>query len=84
MLFPSKATPYDASVLPKITIAIKCLSEKDYKPIDLFNEMRGQVIDIGDFLDVMDCLYLLGIIYINEENGVISYVDENNSTKNGC
>lgn len=73
MIFPSRETSYKSSVIPKMIIAMELLSQKNYKPNELFKIMEGTVVDVSEFLNVMDCLYLLGEIEL-DVNGEIKRV----------
>ena len=66
MKFPSKVTPYKASILSKFPTVLSVLETEN---------MKSKVADVGEFLEILDCLFALGRIELNEEEGVLRYVD---------
>lgn len=74
MKFPSKVTPYQASILAKFPAVLTCLENEDMKPDALFKKVKSKVSDIGEFLEILDCLYALGKVELIEEGGVLHYV----------
>lgn len=77
MKFPSKVTPYQASILAKFPIALSHLETADMKPEELYKKMKSKVADVGEFVEIMDCLYALGKVELIEEGGTLHYVDGN-------
>lgn len=72
MQLPNKLYSYKASTLaliPKVLTELKS-GPKEVK--DLFLLIRPTLSDATDFLSVMDCLYALQSIDINEEGEVFS------------
>lgn len=74
MKFPSKVTPYQASILAKFPAVLTCLENEDMRPDALFKKVKSKVSDIGEFLEILDCLYALGKVELIEEGGVLHYV----------
>lgn len=74
MKFPSKVTPYKSSILAKFPVVLSCLENKDMKPDELYKEIKSKVIDVGEFLEILDCLYALGKVELLEEGGLLHYV----------
>ncbi len=74
MNFPNKVTSYKESILSKFPIVLNLLSKRDYSLSTLYRELSDK-ISAKDFIDVLDCLYLLNKIEI--ENEVIRYVERN-------
>ncbi len=77
MRFPSKVTPYQDSILAKFPIVLNFLVEQDMKPKDLYKKVKNKVSDIGEFLEILDCLFALGKTEFNREGGTLHYVDRN-------
>ena len=71
MKFPSKVTPYKASILAKFPAVLSGLETEDV----LYRKVKSKVADVGEFLEILDCLFALGKIELNEEEGVLRYVD---------
>ena len=76
MRLPSKVTPYKKSDLSKLPLAIKLLQEGDIGPVELFRKMKQSNVDIVDYIEIMDCLYLLGRIDFLPLTEVLHYVEE--------
>jgi len=70
MQLPNKLYSYKNSTLALIP---KVLDELRYGPVpagQLYQNVRSQLVDATDFLSVMDCVYALGAVDINEEGEV--------------
>ena len=74
MKFPSKVTPYQASIVAKCPVVLSCLETEDMKPDMLYKKVKSKVSDVGEFLEILDCLYALGKIELYPEGGVLHYV----------
>lgn len=74
MKFPSKVTPYQASILAKFPVVLSCLESEDLRPDDLYKKVKSKVTDIGEYLEILDCLYALRKIELREEGGMLHYV----------
>ena len=73
MKFPSKVTPYKESIIAKFPVALIFLEKEDMTPSDLFTKVkRSKITDISEFVDILECLYTLNKIELNEE--VLHYV----------
>ena len=70
MQLPNKLYSYENSTLALIP---KVLKELQYGPKmvkDLYNDLKPSLDDPTDFLSVMDCLYALRAVDINEKGEV--------------
>ncbi len=74
MKFPNKVTSYKESILSKFPIVLNLISKRDYALSTLYRELSDK-ISAKNFIDVLDCLYLLNKIEL--QNEVIHYVDRN-------
>ena len=72
MKFPSKVTPYKESIIAKFPMILSKVEKKDMTPADLYRSMKNKVVDIREFMDILDCLYALNKIELIGE--VIHYV----------
>lgn len=54
---------------------MRIIRDTDITPNNLYKRVKGQFEDIGEYLEVLDCLYALGKIELDEKRGVIHYVD---------
>ena len=43
-------------------------------PAELYKKMKSKVEDVGEFLEVVDCLYLLGKVELVPDREVLRYV----------
>jgi hypothetical protein len=74
MSFPSKFTRFDKSILAKISLLII----DDVESIELSELIRlrsAKFEDISELMLALDVLYALGRIEIEENEGIIRYVN---------
>lgn len=74
MRLPSKVTPYKKSTLSKFPVVISVLQQQDMSPIELFSKVKGKGIDMADYVEILDCLYMLGTVELFAEKEVLHYV----------
>lgn len=77
MRFPSKVTPYKESILAKFPAVLSHLQYEDMTPSDLYKKVKSKVEDVGEFLEILDCLYALGKIELLTNEEVLHYVERN-------
>lgn len=70
MLLPNKLFSYNQSVLSKLPFILREL-ETQSSPRELFLSLGYIVSDPLEFIDALDCLYALGEIELNEDEGRI-------------
>lgn len=75
MRLPSRVTPYKNSTFAKFPIVLSALKEWDMTPYTLYRKMKSKTFGVADFIEVMDCLFLLGKVEFIKEKGVLHYVD---------
>ena len=75
MRLPSKVTPYRKSVLAKFPAVIKVLQQGDIRPGDLYQKVKRGV-DMADFIEILDALYLLEKVDFIPGKGVLHCVEE--------
>lgn len=73
MRFPSKVTQYEDSSLPSFLKILSLVEKEDITVIDLYKKVKSKV-NINDFVTILDTLFSLGYIVLNDDNGVIHYV----------
>ena len=73
MRLPSKVTPYKASILAKMPIILKTLEVRDMRPEELFQKVKGRGINPADFIEIMDCLFILGKVEFLPGTEVLHY-----------
>ena len=71
MKLPSKVTTFKKSILVFLPKILGILSEKDYS-INRLYYMVSKEMSINEFIDSLDCLFMLGKVTINME--VLHYV----------
>ena len=72
MQLPNKLYSYKASTLELVPKVLTELKNGPKEVKDLFLVMRPALADATDFLSVMDCLYALRAVDINEDGEVYS------------
>lgn len=75
MKLPSKFISYKDSIISKFPIFLSHLESVDLSVLELYKKTRKDVDNISEFMDILDCLYVLGKIDFNGE--VLHYVKEN-------
>lgn len=66
MRFPSKVTRYNDSVISYFPFVLKQLEKSNLSPLKLYRIASRKVKNVGEFIDVLDCLYALGAIDMTE------------------
>lgn len=74
MKFPNKVTPYKESILAKFPVVLTALKNEDMNPVRLFAKVKSKVTDVGEFIEILDCLYAMGKIELLDEGEVLHYV----------
>ena len=74
MRLPSRVTPYKNSTFARFPKVLSLLKERDMYPQELYRQVKGKNFEVSDFIEVMDCLYLLGRVELTK-GGVLRYVD---------
>lgn len=74
MRLPNKVITYKESTIAKFPVILACLNEQDLTPGALYKKVKSKVDDIGEYIDILDCLYALGKIELIEYMGVLHYV----------
>jgi len=72
MLFPSKFTNFEESVISKMILILE-VKDETIAVIDLYNNLKKKFQSIDEFIFALDGLYAIG--YIEIENEVIKYVN---------
>ena len=72
MRLPSKFISFKESILPKFIGILTKLQEYDMTVLELYKRFKGQVENIDEFIEILDCLFALGKISYNGE--VLHYV----------
>ena len=70
MLLPNKLFSYNESVLSKLPLILRELDQPK-TPNELLVSLGNNAKSPLELLDALDCLYALGQVELNEENGRI-------------
>ena len=62
MRLPSKFISFKESILPKFIGILTKLQENDMTVLELYKRFKGQVENIDEFIEILDCLFALGKI----------------------
>ena len=67
MKLPSKEIAIRESVIFKMTIILDALTDSPAEPESLYNLLHDSFSDTSEFIDCLDCLYILRKIWADEE-----------------
>lgn len=70
MQFPNKLYSYRKSTLALIPIVLCAIENNPIAVAELYKRIRPSLSDATDFLSVMDCLYALRAVDVNDEGEV--------------
>lgn len=76
MRLPNKLFPYKESIISKFPFIIKVLREKTTDVLELYRFCQSQNIFSGiiEYMQVLDCLFVLGCVEFDEKEKVLYYV----------
>lgn len=74
MRLPSKVTSYKDSTFVKFPVILGYLKDGDMRPDDLFKKVKAKNFSVVDYMEVLDCLYMLGKIEMKPGKEVLHYV----------
>lgn len=72
MLVPNKTISINESCLYRSAMLLSKL-KNGTSVIELYQAEKRMFIDASDFIDVLDLLFILGKVVLDEDNGVITY-----------
>ena len=72
MLVPNKTISINESCLYRSALLLSKLKD-DISVIELYQAEKRMFLDLSDFIDVLDLLFVLGKVVLDEDNGVIKY-----------
>jgi hypothetical protein len=75
MRLPNKINSYNESIIAKFPIVLDVLEKGDLQVSVLYTAVRKSTDDVGDFMEILDCLYALGKVEFIEKERVLHYVD---------
>lgn len=62
MRFPSKVTRYGESIISKFPMVLSALESQDMTATALYRKVKRIVGDVGEFIEILDCLYAMNMI----------------------
>lgn len=75
MRLPNKLYSYEESQLPLFPIFVEALHQGAIHPVELFNRLKPICQSVFDFTEVLDALYALRVVTIDQESGVLTLVN---------
>jgi len=75
MNLPNKSVSYEESVISKFPLVLKAIPSGGLSPLNLYNIVKDSLLDIAEFTDVLDCLFVLGKIRLDAEKGALYRAD---------
>lgn len=75
MKFPNKFVTYKNSILYKLPKVLEKLEDCDLSVKELYNKTKKETANIQEFVEILDCLYMIGKIELKEE--IVHYVKGN-------
>lgn len=70
MRFPSKVTPCGESILPLSGAILERIPTKGMSVLDLFQFAKKQRMSTGEFFQMLDFLFAIGTITLNQNKEV--------------
>lgn len=74
MKLPSKVTPFKESIIAKFIPVLDTLKTESLSPSELYKEVKTKVNGISEFMEILDCLFILEKIKLDKYEEVIHYV----------
>lgn len=74
MKFPNKVVTYQESILSRFPILLRALQKGQMSPRTLYNQNKNVFENVHEFVVVLDCLFVLEKIDIDNKTGEIYYV----------
>lgn len=75
MLFPNKLFTYSESVISKFPLILDEVRRGPVPVGELYKRVADRLTGVSEYLDALDCLYAVGRIDFDEDEGVLMYVD---------
>lgn len=75
MRLPNKLYSYEESTLSKFPIVLRALRDSDSGVTELYERIKKSVPDVSEYMEILDSLYALGKIDIDDKEAVLGYVE---------
>ncbi|WP_108775620.1 ABC-three component system middle component 7 [Lactimicrobium massiliense] len=77
MLLPSKLFSYQESTLSKLPVILKQLKKRPMGVKELYGAVKKDIRDTDEFLEILDCLFVLDAIDYDDVRRQLIYVIQN-------
>ncbi len=76
MRYPNKVIPYNQSIIRPFPELLSIVRKESLSPKELYDIMIMQktFVDVGDFVEALDCLFSMGYIEYDRQTGRLQYV----------
>lgn len=74
MRLPNKVNSFNESIISKFPAVLNVLEQGDLSASTLYAAVNKKMDNVGDFIEILDCLYALGQIEYNKETRSLHYV----------
>ena len=75
MRLPNKLYSYEESTLSKFPIVLRALRDSDSGVTELYERIKKSVPDVSEYMEILDSLYALRKIDIDDKEAVLRYVE---------
>ena len=75
MRLPNKLYSYEERTLSKFPIVLRALRDSDSGVTELYERIKKSVPDVSEYMEILDSLYALGKIDIDDKEAVLRYVE---------
>ena len=75
MRLPNKLYSYEESTLSKFPRVLRALRDSDSGVTELYERIKKSVPDVSEYMEILDSLYALGKIDIDDKEAVLRYVE---------
>ena len=75
MRLPNKLYSNEESTLSKFPIVLRALRDSDSGVTELYERIKKSVPDVSEYMEILDSLYALGKIDIDDKEAVLRYVE---------
>ncbi|MDO5296753.1 MAG: hypothetical protein Q4F00_08980 [bacterium] len=60
--------------MAKFPLVLALLAQESLPPLALYGKVKSRLGDVGEFVEILDCLFALGKVELDEESGALRYV----------
>lgn len=74
MKLPNKVTPFKESIIAKFVPVLEKLKSGPLSLSELYKAVKTKVNSVSEFMEILNCLFILGKIELDEYEEVVHYV----------